>query len=510
VRLAAASIAAALALSLVGCGSAAPSAEVPDTLRLGVGPDFVGQVYAAPGLHLYFAYDVSGQYESLFARHSSTALGGLVPLLATGYEQSEDWKTVTITLREGVTFVDGEKFTAAGLKTYLEGMGALDEWWMSYYWNEYAPTLTALDDTTLEITSDKPMSLVEQRFLHLLLTWLPIMSPKVIDDPEQPNPAGTGPYVVESSTPEVGVTMVRNEEYWDPEEFPFDRIELTVFADEVAALNALISGQIDATNVSPALADEAKEQGMTINLSEVSGGSAFLHIADLEGTVVPALADKRVRQAISLAFDREAINESMNHGYGVVTSQPFIETQPEYVEGGDDRYGYDPDRAKELLAEAGYPDGFDVDLLCLAGASDTQIPVVTQSLADIGIRATTECLQYDAWGDAISKPSKYAIQLSGSPAQMVVSLFAASDAGLNSFKVEDPELDDRWATMQNGPSAAAETAADELGEYILDEAMFAVFAAGKASWATAPGFLVDYVLEPDLTDFAYEDRPTAD
>jgi peptide/nickel transport system substrate-binding protein len=502
-RLAALSMVAALSLSVGGCAAATPPAEVPESLRLGVIAEQVAQNYAPATLDLYFAYNVTAQYEGLFVRNSSVALGGLEPNLATGFERSEDWKTVTISLRDDVTFVDGEKLTAQGLKTYFEGMAAVEEWWFSLSWKDYAPTLTALDDTTLEIVSDKPMSLIDQRFLHLLLTRVPILSPQVLDDLDQANPAGTGPYVVESSTPEVGVTMVRNEKYWDPQEFPFDRIELTIFADEVAGFNALTSGQIDATYLSPAVIDEAKSQGLTINQADVVGGSAFLHIADLEGTVVPALADKRVRQAISLAFDREAINESINHGYGVVTSQPFIKTQPEYVDGGDDRYGYDPDRAKELLAEAGYPDGFDLKLLCLSG-SDGDVPFVTQSLADIGIRATVDCLPYDDWVAAVLDPGEYAVQLSGGPAPLLISLFSAPDAFLNSFKVEDPEVDDRWDAMQNGPDEVADEAATELGEYILDEAMFAVYSAPMGAWVTAPGFVVDFVLEPNVSDFDYE------
>jgi peptide/nickel transport system substrate-binding protein len=502
VRLAAASFAAALSLSVAGCAAASPPVDAPDTIRIGVDPSLIAGSYAPLNLNLSVTLTERALYEGLFSPNSSTELGGFEPVLATGYERSDDWKTITVTLRDDVTFVDGERFTAQGLETYLEGMAATEGWWFNYYWGVNSPTLTALDDTTLEITSDKPMSLIFQQFVHMLFTQVPILSPNVLDDLETEQPAGTGPYVLASSTPEVGATLARNKGYWNPEAYPFDTIELTSFADEVAALNALTSGQIDAASVSPSLAVEAKNQGMTLNLSSANGGVDALFISDREGTVVPALADKRVRQAIALAFDREAINDALNFGYGVITSQPFIDTQAEYVEGGDDRYAYDPERAKELLADAGYPDGFDLPILC--SIASAYVPVVTQSLADIGIRATIDCLEVGAFYEAASNPSKYGVMLGGGVAPILVPIYVAPNGFLNAFKVQDPEVDERWAAMLNGPDEVAEKAAAELGEYVVDQSMFAVFASTKGIWVTAPGFVCPWVFAtPELSDFAY-------
>jgi peptide/nickel transport system substrate-binding protein len=497
------SLVAVLALALVGCSAPAPEVDVPESLRIGVMPDanfdFSGD--STPLNLSLTVLDAKAPYEGLFAPGSAAELGGFQPVLATGFERSDDWKTITVTLRDDVTFVDGETLTAPGVVAYLEGMATTDSWWFIPTWERVSPTLTALNDTTFEISSDTPLNLGYGQFVHTLFAFVPILSPKTLDDLDSGTPpAGTGPYILESSTPDVGATFVRNNSYWNPEAYPFDNIEMTIFTDEIAALNALSSGQIDAVKLySKPLVEQAKSQGLTLNM-ESAPSIYVLYIADREGTVVPALADKRVRQAISLAFDREAIRDTLNLGYGWVSTQPFVETQPEYVEGGDDRYAYDPKRARQLLAEAGYPDGFDLAIL---GGGD-YAPIVIQSLADIGIRATVDSPPGDGWWQAASNPSKYGAQLGGGVPPNLIPAYAAGTAFFNAFKVQDPKFNRLWDVIQNGPDAAAASAAKELGEYVLDEAFFTVTAVMNDYWVTAPGFAAQAIYEePDLSGFTY-------
>jgi peptide/nickel transport system substrate-binding protein len=505
--LVAVSAAAALSLAVAGCSTPEESPDAPDSIRIGITPDQLAGDYNLATTSL-FPLSAGTMYESLFARSTNIETGGFGPNIATGYERSEDWKTVTLTLRDDVTYVDGEKLTAGTVKEYLDGMNGTEGWWFQSTWDLNSPTLTAVDDTTLEFTSDKPMTLRFRGFLHSLFTAVAIASPKALDDLEASaaDPIGTGPYVIESSTPEVGMTLVRNEGYWNTEAFPFDEIELTVFADDVAALNALKAGQIDATKLSIPLGDEAANEGFTINLAP-RDRNVSLYIADREGTTNPAFADPRVRQAMAYAFDREAINESLNRGYGVVSTQPFSEGQAEYVPDGDDRYAYDPDRARELLAEAGYADGFDLVIpsTTFLGLNSWE-PVVQQYLGDIGIRVTFDSYpDVGAYFTAATSDTSYPVLMYAEGPISTLPVFITSDAVFNPFKIQDPVVDDLWAKVQSGPDDVADEAAAELGAYVVDESILIVFSAPGNIWATAPGFVVEnkdgY---PDLMTFQYE------
>jgi peptide/nickel transport system substrate-binding protein len=495
---------AAISVGVAACG--APAVETPNTLRIGVTNDFLIQSFDPT---LLPAYQIAAQavYDTLFQNDSAIEYGGFEPNVATGYERSDDWTRVTLTLRDDVSFVDGEALTATALKTYLEGMAALDDWWFKSTWDQASPSLTAEDATTLTITSDDPMALNNRGFLHNLFTQVVLASPASLEDlaSTTTDPLGSGPYTLDSLTPEVEATFVRNDEYWNPEAFPFDTIELSVFIDNVAALNALQAGQIDATSLSSSLAGQAEDQGFALTTPSIGGRSVMLYIADREGTVNPAFADPRVRQAMALAFDREAINDSLNLGFGKVSSQPFVETQPEYVPGGDDRYAYDPERARELMAEAGYADGFDLEIPSTSFFSiNTWEPVVAQFLGDIGIRVTFKTMEVgDFFGAAISGTDHPVVMYIEGFWQLI-PVFITADATFNPFKIQDPVVDSLWETVQSGPEDAATAAAADLGEYVLDQSILITIATPDVVWATAPGFAVPNLIGfPALSNFEF-------
>jgi peptide/nickel transport system substrate-binding protein len=504
-------IAAATALSLAVAGCTAPAGEdEPTALRVGWPSWGLAGSYDPTGINLSTPSALA-VYEGLFAWDSAIEYGGFQPNLATGYERSEDWKTVTLTLRDDVTFVDGEKFTAEGLKTYLEGMSQVEGWWFKATWDLNSPTFEAVDETTLVITSEKPMKLGFAGFLHVLFTVVVIASPNALDDlaASAENPLGSGPYVLESSTPEVSATFVRNEDYWNTQAFPFDTVEYLVFDDEVAGLNALTTGQIDATGISIPLAKEAESKGLTLSVypDEPGGGGPALIVLDRAGVLNPALADKRVRQAMALAFDREAIRDSLNQGYGSTSGQPFLPGTPEYVDDGDDRYEYDPERAKELLAEAGYPDGFDLSILAGTTRGYTEYgPLVIQYLGDIGIRVTFDAFEDgDFFTKAISG-TDHPVLLYSSGAVDTFYVFVSPDAVFNPFKTPDATVEDLWSKINTGPDDAANDAADKLGEYVVDQSNVIVFSNPPQIWATAPGFTTEnFSGTPSLARFGLAD-----
>jgi len=293
-------------------------------------------------------------YESLFAK---TADGKAVPLLATGYKI--DGLDVTITLRKGVTFSNGEPFDAKavaaninrGVKIgILEGLGPIE-------------SASAVDDFTVAIKLKEPDPSIIDDFTGIAGM---MIAPKAMDDPElDRNPVGTGPYLYSKELSREGEVRIYtpNPSYWEPQEQGLARYEVWEIPDDTARLNALKTGQIDAgiwlANPQAAIIDRTAGLKLVRN----NGGYNYhLVISDREGTQVKALADKRVRQAMSYAINREAFNKAIQFGLSVPACQAYAKGDWAYDPSLEANCQYDPEKARALLAEAGYSDGFTFNM----------------------------------------------------------------------------------------------------------------------------------------------------
>lgn len=477
--------AAAVLITLGACSTGGDDGNTTTTIRIGVSPDQMSGNYS-PDLSLRYSLDEKAVFDSLFTENQDTF--EIEPNAATGYTRSDDWKTVTITLREGITFTDGTVFNGQSLADELNALAPLETWSLKGIADPYAPTYEATGEYEVTITSDKPMDTMSRGFMRQLLNTVPIVSPATFDDLESTtqSPLASGPYIPSDIVPGVSVVLDRNPDYWNPDAFPFDKIELYIFADDVAGLNALQNGQVDTVRLTVQLADQAKNQGFT--LSEGNGRFIGMFAADWMGTQGSPVADVRVRQAMAYAFDREAINEQFNLGYGYVTSCPFQAPQLEYSPGCEDTYSYDPDKARELMAEAGYADGFTIDMPSTAFLNINQWePVIQQYLGDIGITVTFTTYETGDYFGSIIGPNNPVFFYAEVFVQ-ATQVFINNSAILNSFDVEDPYIEERWLLMQSGPDDVAKEAAVELGQYVTDQAILVPFASPSYIWASADGF----------------------
>jgi peptide/nickel transport system substrate-binding protein len=503
-------MAVASASLLAGCASGGgEEGEDTRSIRIGVSPEqFVGTYsLAVPN---GFALDGRSVYDYLFGEFEGTTPE---PGLGTGYELSDDRRTLTITLREGVVFPDGQEFNADTYVEYVNGLVDLGEaWGNAATWDTFKPTLSVVDEYTVEYRTEVPIPAdpsIYPGFLAIAFG-IPLTSVAALEDPEvsSGDPIESGPYSVESVVADSSVVLTKNEDFRDAEKYTFDEVELIVFADEIAALNALKAGEIDAARLGIPYLKEAEDSGLTSSKGTELGRWTGLYIGDSDGTVVPALGDKRVREAIELAFDREAINDAMNLGLGDVTSQPFDPARPEYVEGSDDRYGYDPERARELLAEAGYPDGFDLTIPTTPFLGiNLWEPIVLQSLSDIGINVTYEnYADTNEYFTAVLAPN-YPVLLYSEHPISVRDVFVLDGAILNSFKADHPKIDELWEIIVNGDGGDEEQeAAREMGEYVIDEALITVIASTPYYWVSGSGFTVVHKNGyPSLNDFGLEE-----
>jgi peptide/nickel transport system substrate-binding protein len=482
-------------LALAGCTSAAPPGAEKTTLTLGL-PGFVID-YPLDPTNVRLFQLAQAVYEPLLMLNQTT--NEIDPWLAEEYTVSDDRGALTLKLRENVDFTDGTHMDAPAVEAFIDAILAEDNV-HSLSINLYGTEVTATGEYELEIVApDRP---IDRDFLLYLWT-LPIVSPAALDDLAALNDdpiGGTGPYLLEERVSGVSASLVANPDYWNPAAVQFESIEFVAFEDNLAALNALKTGRIDATAIDLANAAEAQSSGFVLS----QGGGRFVTL-DNEGAVVPALGDVRVRQAINMAFDREEILDTIDLGFGSVSSQAASSIFPYYVEGGDDRYVYDLESARSLMAEAGYADGFDLAIPTFAGSEFALYqPIVQQSLADIGIRVSYD--QYPEGSDWYTDVN------SGKYPVVLLKDYYTNLTQYVYFGAYETLLDEHGkellARAEQGTVDDAEQALGELGEYMLDEAWFAPFSAPTTLWATVPEIEMvvgDVLSLPELHDYTVAD-----
>ena len=290
---------------------------------------------------------------------SETEAGKIIPGLATSWEQNpENPKRWTFHLREGVKFHDGTDFKADCVIFALDRVMNPD---FEYYSTTCAASVGSflaniesyakVDDYTITIDT------VQDNNAYLIYDLPYIMIPSMEAVKEKGDgfadaPVGSGPFRFVSKIAGQELVMERNENYWGnvPQ---IKTLILKPISDASARLAALQSGEVDWAEVVPVESLESlKSQGYQVKLNDYP--HAWLYIMNTESG---PFADARVRQAFSMSIDREGLCNDILQGVGTPLAQLMYPGSPWYAEGVEE-YTYNPERAKELLAEAGYPDGF--------------------------------------------------------------------------------------------------------------------------------------------------------
>ncbi|MDX8354228.1 ABC transporter substrate-binding protein [Cognatiyoonia sp. IB215182] len=319
-------------------------------------------------------------YEPLIIRDVT---GAFVPTLATDWAPSADDPNVWVfNLREGVTFHDGAAFTAEDVVFSFERaqqpnsdmkelIGSIVE-------------VRAVDDFTVEMVTDGPNPILPSNLTNLFIMdkdWTEANNTVAVQDFEggeityaTTNANGTGPYVLQSREPDVRTVMVRNENYWGIDEFPMEVTEIvyTPIQNAATRVAAMLSGEVDflqdmpvqdldRVNAAEGLVVKQTPQNRVIFFG-MNQGADDIEADNIDGA--NPLADLRVRRAMSMAINREAIQQVVMRGQ----SQPAGMIAPPFVNGWtaemDAESTTDVEGAKELLAEAGYADGFSIRLDC--------------------------------------------------------------------------------------------------------------------------------------------------
>ena len=278
------------------------------------------------------------------------------PRLATSWEVSDDGLTWTFKLRENVLWHDGEAFDADDVAYTFNEIVLNDELGATNA-NIYAPIdrVEIVDSHTVKFLMNEPFSSLPE-YLTYYEGILPEHIFAGVEDPwslssfNKEGPIGTGAFRFEAYQSGAFVRLVRNADYWDGEP-KLREVTFQVVPDPDAQIAQMLSGNLDLISVeNPTLLSRLQSvPGLAFDAqSENVYYFVILHQTD------PRFQDARVRQGLLHAIDRQAIIDSVLEGYGSVATGPIAPVQQEFYTDEVEQYPYDPDRARELLAEAGW------------------------------------------------------------------------------------------------------------------------------------------------------------
>lgn len=343
-----------------------------------------------------------------------------VPRLAESWTHSDDGLTWTYTLRDGVTFNDGEPLTADDVVYTFERImnGRLEKTNYGSYVNQIT-SVEATDDHTVVMTLKNPTPVME----HLAIPILPEHIWSKIDDTEvrkytnepgddPPGAVGSGPFILTEAREGQYYTFKRNDDYWGGPAH-IDGIEFQFFRNADAMVQALKTGQIDFAddldaNIFASLANVPDVEARSsvyygFNYLTMNGGASLTDGTPI-GTGHPSLKDPQVRLAIHYAVDKDALVDRNLDGRGSAGTTIIPPLYPEHYEPTDP-ITYDPDKANQILDDAGYakgpdgirrmPDGTDPLVYTMyarqnSETSQTTIKFLQGWLKDIGIDSTVE------------------------------------------------------------------------------------------------------------------------
>lgn len=481
----AAAVAATLALTSCSGGTTpTPSdgsgGEGPDALNIG---NFLDVTSWDPSL-ADIGFDgpyLSAVYDALIALDAD---GNPVPSLATEWTVADDDLSIDMDLRTDAVFSDGTPVDADAVVKSLEYLKAGARSGEAYL---NVAGIEKVDDDTISLT----LTQRDDTILYLMgLGRSYIMSPSSIDAGSLgKEPVGSGPYVLDSSTTVAGAEyhFTKVAEHWDAKTYPFTELTIFPITDATARHNAMLSGQINVQYGDVANLEQADQQGW--NVAQRVSGWAGLVITDHTGAKSEPLGKLEVRQALNHAFDGAAVLAAVGSGAGVATNQVFPDGGAINDPALNETYAHDMDRAKELLAAAGYPDGFEISMP-MSPIFEMWKPSAEQALNELGVTVTWDNMQMPDY------------QLNAPNYPMFIS-FLAMDGNdvatvqrqLTSVQWFNPEPD----YAQNDVIAPlvekvrtergeAQTAAiEELNEALVDQAWWSVWYQANNIYYTAAG-----------------------
>lgn len=355
--------------------------------------------------------------------------GEVLPALAESWTISDDGKVYTFKLHKGVKFHDGTDFDAEDVKFSLDRARAPDSVNAQKGLFAAIDTVEVIDPETVQVTLKHPQG----AFLYNM-GWgdAVIVAPESADRNKE-KPIGTGPFRFEHWAKGSAVTLVKSDNYWgDP--VALDKVEFRFIPDAAAAVPAVLSGDVQAFPFFPADA-----------VSQVEGNPQLkVVIGSTEGETILAMNNKKppldnlkVRQAISYALDREAIIDGASGGLGQPIGSHVSPSSKAYVDLTG-RYPHDAAKARELLKEAGFENGFKTTLKLPppAYARDGG-QIIASQLRNVGIQADIIPVEWAQWLDQVFTKKDYDLTIVSHTEPNDIDIYSRPDYY---FNYQNPEF----------------------------------------------------------------------
>lgn len=400
-----------------------------------------------------------------------TSDGGFIPAVASDYIISDDAKTYTFTLRDGITFHDGTPVTIEDVKYSIDRYAEIQG--ESSAFSSLVDSVEVQDDKTLVVNLKESYS-----------EFLPMMTIAIIpqsnEDPAG-NPIGTGPFKYVSYTPGQNLELEKYDGYWQEGVPSLDSVEFKFIADVDTAFVELQAGTIDILKYLTSA--QAETLGDDYNI--VQGSMNLVHAMYLNSAYEP-LSKTEVRQALCYAVDRDAINNFIFGGKSHIIGSHMIPAMSKYYEPeAETVYSYDPEKAKELLADAGYADGFDLEITVPSSYSQhvDSAQIIADELSQVGINVTLNQVEWSTWLQDVYKGGNFQATVIGFDGTLAPSDWLkkyVTDDAKNFMHYSNTEYDDVFNTayttvdddvkVENYKKAQMILAEDAAAVYIEDPA----------------------------------------
>lgn len=303
--------------------------------------------------------------------------GNAVPDLAESWKYNDAGDEVTFQLRPNLTFSDGSPVNADAVKKAIERAKTQKD-------SALFGDLTSIESVTTSGDLGVVIHLTQvDHQIPLLLGQrvLQVASPQAAADPAKldRNPVGAGPFIVEQLIPGTKAVLKKNDKYWDAANIHIDRVELVSAPDPATVVSGLQTGVYNFSDLTPSQAKAAKAAGLDVFVQpgfNASNISLNINKAPFD--------NPKVVDAVRHAVNRKEFVDKITFGYGSATEQPFPEGYIAYDPESKNLYPYDPAKAKQLLAEAGFEPG-EIKLDLVIPSENAAAEIVQSQLAAVGI-----------------------------------------------------------------------------------------------------------------------------
>ena len=438
-------IGAVSALAMMMAGAAIAKTDI--TVAMQLEPPHLDPTSAAAG-----AID-SVLYSNVFEGLTRFGPDGSVnPGLAQSWEISDDGLVYTFHLAEGVKFHDGSAMDAEDVKFSLDRIGAEDSANAQKALYSAISEVIVVDPMTVEVKLSEPNGT-----LIFNMAWgdAVIVAPESIENIKQ-QPVGTGAFKFTNWVQGDNITLEKNAEYWGTPA-KLDKVTFKFISDPTAAFAAVMAEDVDVFAGFPA----------PENLPQFEADARFqVIVGNTEGETIlstnnkmPPLDNVKVREAIAHAIDRQAIIDGAMFGLGTPIGTHFAPHHPDYVDltGMSE---YDPEKAKALLAEAGYPDGFKTTLkLPPPSYARRGGEIIAAQLRAVGIDAEISNLEWAQWLEQVFKGKDFGLTIVSHTEPMDIGIYARPDYY---FQYDNPAFQELNSKLE--VEADAEARSQLLGQ----------------------------------------------